>query len=63
LFLSPKNEELEGFYVFQFQWVPVVAVVGVVLVLGGLDVRVMSVVEIMVLVLRQQQQMFSLGSV
>jgi hypothetical protein len=63
LFLSPKNEELEGFSIFRFQLALGFVVVGVVLVFDGLDVRVVLVVVIIVLVWRRQQQMFLLNFV
>jgi hypothetical protein len=63
LFLYPKNEELEGSYDFHSQWVLEVAVVGVLLVLGGLVICIVLVVEIIVLVWQRQQRMFSLGFV
>ena len=53
----PRSEELEDFSVVHFQ--PLLEVdVELVEVLGGLDVRVALVEEIMVLAWRQQQQMF-----
>jgi hypothetical protein len=62
LFLFPRNEELEDFCVLHFQLLLEVGV-ELVEVLGGLDVRVALVEEIMVLVWQQQRQMFLLGSV
>jgi hypothetical protein len=59
LFRFPKNEQLEGSCVFPFQLVLEVDI-EIVLVLGGLDVRVVLVEEIVVLAWRQQRQMSSL---
>ena len=59
LFRFPKNKQLEGSCVFPFQLVLEVGI-EIVVVLGGLGVHVVLVEEIVVLVWRQQRQMFSL---
>ncbi len=62
LFLSPRNEELEGSCVLHFQRLPEVDI-ELVVGLGGLGVRVALVEEMMVLAWRQQRRMFLLGAV